>query len=442
MKKILAVLASALMVLSAGGCATSNAEYYERAQLYLGCGDYATAATLFSQLGEFEDAAEYALYCAGLQALAQGNRVLARANLEQVDPFKSSFRYLRYMDAADLESEGDLEGALAIYQSLGSFEDSADQTERLRAAIPERYLAHAKALMKASRWEQALGILEGLDGYGDSAAMIEECQESITQAAYDRAQALYNQGDYGDAMAAFEALGDTLDAKARALMCRSAMYQALERDYAAATLDTAESLMARFAEMEDYLESPARLASLERRYATNLTLLSAAYARPYVTFGRYATGESGLETPLTWRVVGVEDHQVNLLCEQVLDAMTVASATDFPLQTTTAEAEGVVSVTLPSRESIASLPESDLPCEATPYALAQGVRHHSDGHAWWWLADVLTDGRHPIIWYNGTTVETGVDPAENSVGVRPLLTLSLDDYSLTEGSGTPEDPFR
>lgn len=442
MRKTIALIFAVLLALGMGGCATSNAAYYERAQLYLGSGDFTTAAMLFSQLGEYEDAAEYALYCAGLDALARGELTLARADLEQVDPFKSSFRYLRLIDAAELEAEGDLEGALDIYASLGSFESSAAEATRLRAAIPERNLAHARALMNASRWEQALSILTEMDGYGTSGDMIRECEESIAKAAYDQADALYGKGRYDEAMAAFEALGDTLDAKARVLTCRSAMYQQLERDYARADLDTAEDLMARFAEMEDYLESPARLASLERRFRTNLTLLSAAYAQPYVAFGRYATGESGLETPLTWRVVGVEEHQVSLLCEQVVDAMTVASATDFPLETTSSEAEGVVSVGLPALADIAALTQRELACPATPYAIAQGVRRHSDGHAWWWLADELDDGRQPIVWYNGKIISTGVDPLESTVGVRPLLVLSLEDFSLTEGSGTPEDPFR
>ena len=35
------------------GCSARNADYYEQAQLYLGGGDYETAAYLCEQLGEY-----------------------------------------------------------------------------------------------------------------------------------------------------------------------------------------------------------------------------------------------------------------------------------------------------------------------------------------------------------------------------------------------------
>ena len=62
MKKmsLLAVLLCMAVTLTA--CVSSDiGEYYQSAQLYLGCGDYDYAAELFEQLGEYEDAAEYAL---------------------------------------------------------------------------------------------------------------------------------------------------------------------------------------------------------------------------------------------------------------------------------------------------------------------------------------------------------------------------------------------
>jgi hypothetical protein len=81
------------------------------------------------------------------------------------------------------------------------------------------------------------------------------------------------------------------------------------------------------------------------------------------------------------------------------------------------------------------------PAPATPYALAQGVRSHSDGRAWWWLADAHAS-RSPIVWYNGNVIDSGVDVREAAVGVRPLLKLNLENIHLTAGSGTKEDPFR
>ena len=120
MKKmtLAALLLCAALLLTA--CTNSDIDdYYQSAQLYLGSGDYEYAADLFVQLGEYEDAAEYALYCRGLQALQDGNVALARANLTAVNPFKSSGRYLMYLDALALEEKGDLEAALGLYEKLG-----------------------------------------------------------------------------------------------------------------------------------------------------------------------------------------------------------------------------------------------------------------------------------------------------------------------------------
>lgn len=337
MKRALILFMLPVLLLGLSSCSISTTDYYEHAHFYLGSGDFATAALMFDQLGEYADSAEFALYCAGLDALSKGDLSLAQADLNQVHPFKSSERYLRLIDAMVLEDNGDLEGALSIYEALGSFEDSQDRAAQLREAIPERDLAHARALMGASRWEQALTILEGLNGYGESAELIAECNESIAQAAYDQAAQLYASGRYSDALAAFEALGDTLDAQARVLMCRGAMYQQLEKDYSAASMATAEDLIARYTEMEDYLESPARLSELEARYRVNLTIVSAAYARPYVRFGSYG------DQPLTWRVILVEDSQATLLCQQIFPS----TSTDLGPAFTQAEEAGVLAVDFP-----------------------------------------------------------------------------------------------
>lgn len=440
MKKALRTAAVALAALTLTGCGQSNQAYYERAQLYLGSGDYWMASALFEQLGEYEDSAEYALYSAGLAALSDGDASLARANLSEVDPFKSSPRYLRYLDAMALEADDDLEGALALYAGLGSFYHSEEDAARLRAEIPERKISYARSLMSAGHYDQALDVLDALDGYGDSAALMAECNQAMTQRAYDQAQQLYRNGAYSDALAAFEALGDTLDARARVLMCRGAMYQQLEESYRAVTLDTAEALLDGYREMEDYLDSEARVKALETRYAVNLSLRALAPERPYAVFGAYPYGESGVSMPLTWRVLAVEDSTATMLCEAVIDAHNAATPTDLSLDINEAAAEPAVS--LPSQADLADLPQSDYACAATPYAIAQGVRHHSDGRAWWWLADPLPEGRQPIVWYTGETLPGGVSAEEETVGVRPLLRLSLDRFAFTGGDGSAENPFR
>lgn len=305
MKRTL-LLALVPLLLAMSSCTISPAGYYDHAQLYLGSGDFETAASMFSQLGEYGDSADYALYCAGLHALSTGDMALARANLAQVHPFKSSSRYLSMMDAMELESEGSLEEALALYDALGSFEDCRDRAIALRERIPQRDLAKARALMGAHRWEQALTILEALGNYDSSAELAEECRGRITREAYDQAADLCRQGQHAAARSAFEALGDVLDAPARALACRDAIYQQLEEDYRTASLSTAESLMQRYADMADYQASAARLNELQARYSINLELLDRLYEHPVVCLGG-----------MNWRVILAEGSQVTLLCQQL-----------------------------------------------------------------------------------------------------------------------------
>lgn len=279
MKRFLCLLLPALLLC---GCAMSNDAYYQQAQLYLGSHDYATAAEMFGLLGEYADAANYALYCQGLNAMAQGQWDTAKANMALVSPFKSSQRYLQYIDARQQEASGNLSQAMAAFTALGTFEDSHQRAEALRDEIPRRQLVRARALMDASHWAQAAALLESLTSYEGSAELLEECHEMLQREAYNQAARLYDSGRYEEAMAAFEELGDVLDADIRARMCRSAMYCQLEEDYATATMATAQDLMARYAEMEDYLASPLRLQALQERFAVNLQLTRAE--KPYVRF--------------------------------------------------------------------------------------------------------------------------------------------------------------
>lgn len=276
--KFLCLLLPALLLCS---CAVPNDAYYQQAQLYLGSDDYAAAADMFAQLGEYADAADYTLYCQSLEALERGELSLARANMGLVHPFKSSGRYLQYIAARQMEANGELEQALAAYTAMGTFEDSRQRAEALQEEIPRQQRARAIGLMRAFRWEQAAQLLEPLEDE-HSQTLLKECRRQVQQAAYDSAVRLYESGSYEAAMAAFEALGNTLDAAARARMCRSAMYASLEEEYASATMANAQSLMDRYAEMEDYAASPLRLQALQERFAVNLLLARAD--KPYARF--------------------------------------------------------------------------------------------------------------------------------------------------------------
>ena len=428
MKKHLALLALLLcMALPLTACSGTDVdEYYQTAQLYLGYGDYAYAAELFAQLGEYEDSADYALYATALQAIADEEFDLARANMMAVNPFKSSGRYLMYLDALAAEAEGKMEQALSLYEKLGTFMDAHLAAERLKVAIPEAVIKEGRALMTKGDYEQARELFLSLAGYGDSAKLADNCTAALDKAAYNAAEELFKAGDFSGAMAAFTAMGDTLGAAKRAEECRSAIHAELDKQYANVTLATAPALLEAYAALEGDAAAEKRIAELTERFGKNLTLVT--MERPWIALGTYPQAESGEEQPVIWRVLKQEGASLTLLGEHVLDT----SAEAAPVELTFAEAEqsAVTEAMLPSMAEMAAL--ADLTCTATPYALAQGA------DASYWLRDGLENGLHPIISATGSLTIPGEGAAP---GIRPVIGVDLEKITFNAGSGTAEDPF-
>ena len=433
MKKLSLLAVLLCMALTLTACATADiGEYYQSAQLYLGCGDYDYAAELFEQLGEYEDAADYALYARGLQAIEDEEYDLARANLKAVNPFKSSGRYLMYLDAVAAEADGKLEEALALYEKLGTFADAHLNAERLQEAIPEAAVKEGRALMAKGEYAAARELFLSLDGYGASKTLADNCTAALNKAAYNEAAELEKSGDLPSAMAAFTALGDSLDAAKRAADIRSAIHAELDAQYTAVTLDTAPALIEAYAGLGEDENAKARIAELTARFGKNLTLIS--MEKPAILLGSYPYAESGEERAVLWRIIKTEGSVLTLLSEAVLDAS--AEAAPVALAFTEAEMAAVGEVTLPSMADLAA--HTDLACSATPYALAQGAANEA-GAALYWLRDTLENGLHPIISASGALTLPSSDATPS---IRPMITLDLEKFTFTTGSGTLYDPFR
>ncbi len=433
MKKLSILAVLLCMALTLTACASREiGEYYEHAQLYLGCKDYDYAAELFEQLGEYEDSADYALYARGLQAIEDKEYALARANFEAVNPFKSSGRYLLYLDAVAAEEDDKLEEALVLYEKLGSFMDANQAAERLQEAIPEAALKEGRALMAKGEYEAARDLFLSLNGYGASEALAKNCTAALQKAAYSEADKLVDEGDLVGAMMAFTALGDALDAADRAAECLSAIHTDLDAQYAAVTLATAPALIEAYSALPEDETAAARIAELNARFGKNLELITMKGA--VVQLGKYPYAESGEEQSIVWRVIKADGAMLTLLGENIIDAS--AAAEPAALIFNEAEQAAVGEVQLPSVADLALL--NDRSASATPYALAQGAAQE-DGAALYWLRDSLENGLHPVIGATGTLTL----PAEGvTYGVRPVITLALDNFTFAYGSGTESDPFR
>ncbi|MBR6667347.1 MAG: hypothetical protein IKL25_03160 [Clostridia bacterium] len=430
MKKLSLVAMTMCVALALSGCFASDiGDFYQSAQLYLGRGEYAAAADLFAQLGEYRDSAEYALYCRALAAMQAEEYAVARANLAAVEPFKSSARYLEYLDALEAEKAGDLEAALALYEKLGTFANSHLEAERLRKDIPEAAMKEGRALMARGDYEAARELFRSLQDYGNSQSLADNCTAALNRAARDAAESLAEAGDKLGALAAYRAMGDTLDALKRAEEIRGDILAELEKQYAAVTLATAPALIDAYAALGEDEAALSRIAALNERFGRNLRLLT--MKAPLVQLGVYPYAESGEEHPVRWLVIKVEGSLLTLLSEQVLDASAEASA--VPVDFDEKEKPAAGEVMLPSMTELAAVP--DLICEATPYAMAQGAQNP----AAYWLRDSLENGVHPIIGAAGTMA---LPQEDEVIGVRPMVVIDLEKINFTQGDGSAEAPFR
>lgn len=405
-RQALLAMAMSLLLLFTGCMPTSH--YYERAHLYLGSGDYRSAARMFRELGEYADAADYALYCDGLAALDAGDLALARADLLEVEPLGSSSRYLRYLDALACAREGRAAEALDVLDALGSFADSAAQADALRRQLLDDSLAQARGLMTAGHYAEADALLAPLEDEG-AAALRDSCRVFLDHEAYAAAEQLLTAGDLAAAAAAFDAMGDTLDAAQRARECRETLYEQAERVYAGITAASATDLMADYAALGDFRQSEARAAALEARFGTMLRLMNDAPDHPWVQWYVWQ-GE-----PLRWRVLCADDTTVTLLCSRSLPAASEDA--------------------LPSE-----LPEGcRLPCFSELGLMDAGLRR-CEGLSAWWLSDLTPAGTRLLVRDGQLTVSAGL--TDESVGVRPVLILPLEALDLTDGDGSEADPFR
>jgi len=110
---------------------------------------------------------------------------------------------VKYRSAVKLMEDGSYTEAVATFETLDGYKDSAEQ------ATECKYL-DAIALMDAGSYAEAVTIFEALDGYKDSAEQIPECK-------YLDAVVLMDAGETARAAIAFGALGDYKDARSHSI---------------------------------------------------------------------------------------------------------------------------------------------------------------------------------------------------------------------------------
>ena len=165
---------------------------YDNAVKALQAGQYDTAITAFTELGEYED-------CAYRVQQAQANKAFTAGQFDTVGNYYATLPaayqdhandfVTMYIDAAALMDGGSYDEAIAAFTKLGNYSDSKTQ-------INEAAYRKACALMAAGNRNDAETLLSGLNGYKDS-------KNLIAQMAADMQ---YENGDYAAAWDAYAAL--------------------------------------------------------------------------------------------------------------------------------------------------------------------------------------------------------------------------------------------
>ena len=370
----------------------------------------------------------------------------------------------KYNAAVALKDEGKYDEAIAAFEAMDGYKDSAAQ-------IPECKYSKAAALMDEGKYEDAARVFDALDGYKDSGAQVEACKTALKDIDYDAAVALMNEGRYDDAITAFSAMGGYRDSDAQIEACHTALK---DIDYDAAValindgniIDAYESLIA----MDGYKDSAEKADGIFVQYKAEK--LKLAEVGDTVLFGAYEQDNdlSNGKEEIEWLVLAKEDGKLLVISKYALDwqyyhstqtnitwekcslrswlngkfmnnafsskeqamiATTYVSADRNPEYGTNpgnATNDKVFLLSITEAEKYFRTDE-DRRCRATAYAFAQGAP--IPGFINWWLRSPGADQHsaafvldHGPIFY-GWVYSYGSD-GRSACAVRPAMWINLD----------------
>ena len=161
-----------------------------------------------------------------------------------------------YTVAQELLKNGKFDEAIAAFEALGDYSDSAAQVtaakqKRQEAAQEAEHRSAyeaAEKLLADGDYDAAIEAFTALGDYADAADRAAEAadakqsaeEETANKEAYAAAAKLLEEKKYADAKAAFEALGEYSDAKKKAEECQ----KQLDAQWAASATATASGFTA------------------------------------------------------------------------------------------------------------------------------------------------------------------------------------------------------
>ena len=412
---IIALAVLLLFISVAGFLVTNSTAFRYRKALYLQKkGNYEEAVSLFTELGEYHDAAE-------------------------------QISKTRYAEGLARREQGDWDGARAAFEQAGDYSESTTQ-------ISATWYAEGLANREAQDWDGARAAFEQAGDYSDSATQI-----SATW---------YAEGDYREAVkdlpgaeTAYQMAGDYLDADIRLSEIRYQRAEELRK-----TGNYSESALL-YAQIPDYKD-------VREIIQTDSNLYNAALRTPgsIITFGSYEQDndyENGKE-PIEWLVLSTEDGKSLLISRFALDCqpyntmwfdvtwkscslrrwldssflkdafsaeeqekiptMLIPAGTNPYYSTDPGPATEDRVFVLSFSEAYKYLqPDDKRLCKATPYTIAQGCYTNQNQTCFWWLrspgsASLLAT----YVYLDGSVSQAGDRVDYGARAVRPALWISLD----------------
>ena len=389
---LLLVLTVAVFALT--GCGKSDAARYEDAVKLFESGDTAGAAAAFAELGDYEQAADYAAYIAA----------------------KTGY------DA------GDWEAASAAFGGLAGFLDSDTLKAEADGQIAKGHYDAGAALLAEGAYGKAAEAFAAAGDYEDAAQ----------QKAYAEAVQLGEDGSWDAAEEALAALGDYGDA-----VSQMAYYEARRAEAEDRVFEAVDA----YAALDGFRDSADRQAAVQQVIDDRRE----AKFQPGCTvrFGHFeqdGSKDNGAEL-IEWTVIGRDGKKALLLSLNALEAKAWHSGfvktswaecelrvwlcgefadTAFTVKERTALAENAEGdlVFCLNEEELAALSEADRIGTPTDLAVAHGAVERDNGGTAWWLRNSGRIAQQALV-VNGSAVDShNVNVAHDTV--RPAIWVAID----------------
>ncbi len=219
-----------------------------------------------------------------------------------------------YNNAKELYEKGQYEEAIAAFETMNGYRDSAEQIEKCEDAIKDVRYSEAIDLYNAGNYGDAIVVFSSLIDYKDSRAYVEACELTMKNQEYENAVLLLESEQYEDAIIAFQALKDFNDSKDRIIDCK---YHIAIKLYENGEYEEA---IAAFTALNGYKDSSSKIKEITPLYKK--ALLASAKIGSIVLFGKYeqdnnmSNGKENIE----WQVLAKEGDKILLLSNYALDS--------------------------------------------------------------------------------------------------------------------------